>query len=105
MLTDKRLKYFNAFYASLTPAHRNEFLLEAEAQREGIQEGADYTVSLLDCLENVWDYWRELQVTKSELLDSSNLWKYERTVKALMLDPARQSREADYFNENFKTIY
>jgi hypothetical protein len=57
---------FDKWYASLDDTTRGMFMQCATEQWCGLQEAdgtADEPVSVIDCMENVWDHWRELALT------------------------------------------
>jgi len=61
--SNRRRPAFDRFWASLDPTMQAIFLDEATMQWAGLQE-ADGTpeepVSVIDCMENVWDRWLDL---------------------------------------------
>jgi hypothetical protein len=93
--SDDRRPAFDAFFRSLDPAAQTVFIHAAIAQRDGIQDGEEKTVSLIDCMENVWDFWTELRTANPSHLIGA-LYADDRAVAALMLDPEREAREREF---------
>lgn len=82
---------FDAFFASLDAQNQARFLGKAVAQRDDLQDGSDYPVSLIDCMENVWDVWRDLRH-----YNPAHLNEDDRAIMAMMLNPEREEREREH---------
>jgi hypothetical protein len=90
--SNDRRPAFDAFFASLEDDFRAVFLDDAMVQYIGLQE-AHGEVSLIDCMENVWDEWRELRYTNPSCFDPHDV---QRVIMAHMLCPQREERERNY---------
>lgn len=89
--SDDRRPAFDAFFRSLDDDARTVFLDDAVNQWLGIQESEIRTVSVIDCMENIWDLWREMPDHRTESLSQA-----DKAIQAVMNDPARRQREAEY---------
>lgn len=78
---------FDAFFASLDTASRTVFLDYVTAQWEGLSE--DHPCSVIDCMENVWDSWRELRH-----YNPAHMTPDERSILGVIMNcPEREERE------------
>jgi hypothetical protein len=89
--SDDRRPAFDAFFRSLDDDARTVFLDDAVNQWMGLQESEIRNVSVIDCMENIWDLWREMPDH-----DYEALWGAEKAIWHVMNDEARRQREAEY---------
>jgi DNA replicative helicase MCM subunit Mcm2 (Cdc46/Mcm family) len=89
--SDERRPAFDDFFRSLDEDARTVFLADAVAQWQGIQDSEIRTVSLIDCLENIWDAWREMLEHPDERLSQA-----DRAIKIVVNDETRRRLEAEY---------
>lgn len=83
---------FDAFFRSLDDATRTVFLDTAMAQWQGLQDDdPSRNVSLLDCMENVWDLWRGLTTSAVHAHGAD-----ERAIMLAMRDTERLARYREY---------
>ena len=84
----ERRPAFDCFFASLDPVLADDFMHCASEQRAALQDSEDTPVSLIDCMENIWDEWRDLRHNAPERLSTM-----DQARRQYMLDPERQARE------------
>lgn len=90
--SDKRRGAFDAFFRSLNDSARTVFLDDAEKQWKSLQEDDQLrTVSLIDCMENIWDLWREIPSHRYEHLSRDN-----QAIYLVMEDADRRKRESRF---------
>jgi hypothetical protein len=90
--SQERRPAFDAFFASLDEDFRTVFLSEALTQWHGLIDSED-GASVIDCMENVWDWWTELRHTNPSWFGPTDV---ERSIMAHMLDPDREARQRAY---------
>jgi hypothetical protein len=93
--SDSRRPAFDRFFASLDEDFRGVFMDSALSQWHYLSDEAraaedGHVVSLIDCMENLWDAWRELRHMNPSWFDGMAI---ERAIMAHMLDPERVYRE------------
>lgn len=94
---DQRSASFDAFFRSLDDDARIVFLDDATTQWAGIQsDEPNRMVSFIDCMENVWDLWRELPLHTADP-KGSNLSPNEQAIVQVMKDSDRILRQREYF--------